>query len=77
MPELHLRQPWFTYNTSGPFTNHRERIKKIKETDYSNYIYKNELDTACFAHDAVYANIKDLPKRTVTIFWKRISKYVT
>ena len=32
MPELHLRQPGFTYSVCGPFTKHRERIKKLKET---------------------------------------------
>ena len=30
MPEMHLKQPGFTY--SGPFTKNRERIKKFKET---------------------------------------------
>ena len=29
MPEMHLKQPGFTYSTCGPFTNNRERIKKI------------------------------------------------
>ena len=28
MPEMHLKQPGFTYSTCGPFTNNRERIKK-------------------------------------------------
>ena len=48
------------------YTKHRERIQKFKETGYLNYIYKNELEAACFAHDAVYANSKDLAKRTVS-----------
>ena len=30
------------------------------------YIYKNELDKACFAHDAAYSNSKDLAERTVS-----------
>ena len=29
MPELHLRQPGFTYSTCGPFTKNRERIEKF------------------------------------------------
>ena len=29
-----------------------------------NYIYKNELDKAFFAHDAAYFDSKDLTKRT-------------
>ena len=26
MPEMHLRQPGFTYSACGPFTKHKERI---------------------------------------------------
>ena len=32
MPEMHLRQPPFVYSTCGPFTRHKERIKKFKQT---------------------------------------------
>ena len=52
MPEIHLRQPQFTYSACGPFTKHEQRIQKFKETGDTNYIYKNELDKACFVHDA-------------------------
>ena len=65
MPEMHLRQPQFTYSACGPFTKHKQRIQKLKETGDTNYIYKNELDKACFAHDAGYSDSKDLTKRTV------------
>ena len=41
------------------------KIQKFKETGDTNYIYKNELDKACFAHDAAYSDSKDLMKRTV------------
>ena len=30
MPEMHLRQPRFIYSACGPFTRHKERIKKLK-----------------------------------------------
>ena len=30
-----------------------------------NYIYKNELDKGCFAHDAAYSDSKNLAKRTI------------
>ena len=33
------------------------------ETGDTNYIYRNELDKACFQHDIAY-NFKDLKKRT-------------
>ena len=91
MPEIHLRQPQFTYSACGPFTKHKQRIQKFKETGDTNYIYIyiymyiyiyiymyvciyiyiyiyiyiNELDKACFVHDAAYSDSKDLTKRTV------------
>ena len=65
MPEIHLRQPQFTYSACGPFTRHEERIQKFKETGDTKYVYKNELDKACFVHDAVYSDSEDLTKRAV------------
>ena len=65
MPEMHLRQPQFTYSACGPFTKHKQRIQKFKETGDTNYIYKNELGKACFVHDAAYSDSKDLTKRTI------------
>ena len=65
MPEMHLRQPGFTYSTCGPFTKIKERIQKFKEPGDTIYIYKNELDKACFQHDMAYGHFKDLTKRTV------------
>ena len=65
MPEMHLRQPQFTYSVCGPITKHKQRIQKFKETVDTNYIYKNELDKACSAHDAAYSDSKDLTKKTV------------
>ena len=62
MPEMHLRQPGFTYSACGPFTKNKERIQKFKETGDTSYIYKNEL--ACFQHDMAYGDFKDLAKRT-------------
>ena len=67
MAKLHLRQPGFTYSACGLFTKHRKRIQKFKETGDLNYIYKNELNKACFAHDASYADSTDLAKRTISI----------
>ena len=64
MPEMHLRQPRFTYSACGPFTKNKERIQKFKETGDTSYIYKNELDKTCFQHDMAYGGFKDLPKRT-------------
>ena len=43
MPEMHLRQPGFTYSASGPFSKNKETIKKFKEPGDSRYIYQNKL----------------------------------
>ena len=48
MPEMHLRQPEFTYSACGPFTKKRERIEKFVQTGNTDFIYRNELDKACF-----------------------------
>ena len=66
MPEMHLRQPGFTYSACGPFTKTKERIQKFKETGDSRYIYQNELDKARFRHDMAYGDFKDLTRRTAS-----------
>ena len=63
MPEMHLKQPGFTYSACGPFTKNKETIKKFMETGNTNYIYKNDLDKACFQHDMAYGKYKGLTKR--------------
>ena len=60
IPELLLKQPEFTYNACRPFKKHRERIQKFRETDNLKHLYRNELEKACFAHDAAYSDSKDL-----------------
>ena len=47
MPEMHLKQPGFTYSAYGPFTKNKERVQKFKETRDTKYIYRNGLDKAC------------------------------
>ena len=51
MPEMHLRQPGFTYSACGSFTRNKQRIQKFMQTRDTNYIYRNELDKVCFQHD--------------------------
>ena len=63
MPEMDLKQLRFTYSACGPFTKNKERIQKFKETGHTNYIYKNELDKACFQHDMAYGDFKDLARK--------------
>ena len=66
IPELHLKQPGFTYRACGPFTKDRQRRQKFRETGSLKHLYRNELDKACFAHDAAYSDSKDLVKRFIS-----------
>ena len=60
MPEIHLKQPGFTYSACGPCTKNKEWIQKFKETGDTSYIYKNELDKVRFQHDIAYGDFEDL-----------------
>ena len=44
----------------------KKEFKKIKETGDTSYIYKNELDKACYQHDMAYGDFKDLARRTAS-----------
>ena len=66
MPEIHLKQPGFTYNGCGPFTKNKERIRRFKEREGTKYIYKHEIDKAYFQHDVAYANFKNFTRRTAS-----------
>ena len=50
---MHLRQPGL-------------RIKKFKETGYSQYIYQKELDKVSFQHDIASGDFKSLARRTAS-----------
>ena len=66
MPEMHLRQPHFVYSACGSFTRHKERIKEFKRKGDTRLLYRNELDKACFKHDAAYAKYKDVENRLIS-----------
>ena len=63
MPEMYLKQSGFTYIACGPFIKNKERMEKFMRTRNTNFVYKNELDKACFQHDMVYGKSKDLIKK--------------
>ena len=42
----------------------KETIEKFMQTGNAGFIYKNELDKACFKHDMAYGKTKDLVKTT-------------
>ena len=75
MPEMHLRQPQFVYSACGPFTRHKERIKEFKRTGDTRLLYRNELDKACFKHDAAYAKYEDVKNRLISDQKLRNSAY--
>ena len=60
-----VKTAWF-YKACGPFIKKKERIKTIKETGDSRYIYQDELDKPCFQHDMTYGDFKDLNRSTVS-----------
>ena len=62
MPEMHLKQPGFTYSALGTFTRNKERIGKFMQTGNTDFIYRNELDKACFQDHMAYGKSKDLGK---------------
>ena len=64
LPEMHLKQPGFAYSACRIFTKNKERIQKFKETGDTSYIYKNELEKACFQQDTAYGDFKDFVRRT-------------
>ena len=33
VPEMHFKQPGYTYSACGPFTENKKRIKKLKKQD--------------------------------------------
>ena len=40
MPEMHLKQPGFTYSACGSFNKNKERIENFMNTGKRNYIDK-------------------------------------
>ena len=39
MPEMHSKQPGFSYSTYGPFTKHKEINQKSKKKQYIKNIF--------------------------------------
>ena len=72
MPEMHLKQLdsldklAFTCSACGTFTKNKESIQKFKETGDTNYVYKIELEKACFPDDMAYGDFIDFARRTAS-----------
>ena len=54
MPEMDLKQPGFTYSACGSFTKNKERMEKFMQIRNTDFVYKNELDKACFQHNMAW-----------------------
>ena len=64
--EMHLWDPIVgKYAAAGPGTKHKARLEKYLQTGDTNYIFKNELDKACFYHDAAYSKYTDVANRQI------------
>ena len=42
IPEMHLRQPEFTYSACGQFIKNKERIQKLKKNNRRLTIYSSK-----------------------------------
>ena len=62
MPELHSKQPRFTYSACGPFIRNKEKIEKFMQAGNTEFTYRNKLDKACFQNDMAHGKSKDLAK---------------
>ena len=48
MPEMHLKQPGFTYSACSPFTKNKERIEKFMRTENTDFFIKMNLIKLAF-----------------------------
>ena len=51
---MHLKQLGFTYSACASFTKDKERTEKFMQTGKTDFIYKNQIDKACFQQDMAY-----------------------
>ena len=49
MPEMHLKQPGFTYSACGPFTKNKERIENLKKQEIQILFIKMSLIKLAFS----------------------------
>ena len=64
MPEMHQNSLDFFIVLVDHSQKNKERIQKFKQAGDTKYIYRDELDKACFQHDMAYGDFKELAKRT-------------
>ena len=60
MPEMHLQKClWSIHKKLSKNFNLQKRIGKFMQTGNTDFIYRNELDKACFQHDMATGKSKD------------------
>ena len=64
MQEMHLKQHGFTYSSVVHLQKTKNELKSLGRQEMQILFNKNELNKACFQHDMVYGESKDLAKRT-------------
>ena len=58
MPEIHLKQPGFTYSACGPFARNKERFQKFMQQELQNIFTGIILIKLAFNMIWLMANIK-------------------
>ena len=66
IPEMHLRQPGFTYNASGSFTKNKEYNNSDKQEIQDIFIETNQIKLALWLMHMAYGDFKDLPRRATS-----------
>ena len=64
MREMYLNSLVLLTVIVGHLPKTKKEMKSLCRTGNTDFIYKNELDKACFQHDMAYGKSKDLAKRT-------------
>ena len=65
MPEMHLKQPGFTYSACGPFTKSKQRIEKFTQMEIQILFIKMNLMRLVFNMIWLMAKQKIQKKNTI------------
>ena len=65
-PEMHLKQPGFTYSPCELFTKKKKEFKNLKKQKIQNIFDELELNKACVQHDMAYGDFKNIGRRTAS-----------
>ena len=62
MPQIHLIQPRFRYNTGGTFTKNKSRIQNLKKQQIHNMFIK--MNQIKLVSNMIYGDFQNLTERT-------------